>query len=121
MVHAKTTTRTCKLVFLESLVIKEGLKSDIKYRYNDFVNINLCPNVGIIFFFRLPCFMFLTHVDCNSFKSVSVSLCSIACLFSSFFNYELQPLQTYRHDSLLFYCCIVCRIIDRLSVENLGL
>ena len=32
-------------VLWASLVLKEGLKSDIEYRYNDFFNVNLCPNV----------------------------------------------------------------------------
>ena len=36
----------------KSLVLKEGLKSDIEYRCNDFFNVNLCPNVLI--FVRLP-------------------------------------------------------------------
>ena len=37
--------KTCKLVFWANLVLKEGLKSDIEYRYNDFFNVNLCLNV----------------------------------------------------------------------------
>ena len=55
----------------------------------------------------------------SSFKLDSFSLCSIACLFSSFFNYELKSLQTRFSAILLLYW--TCNIIGRLSVENLGL
>ena len=46
-------------------MLKDGLKSNIEYRYNDFFNVNLCPNVLIF------CKTALIHVDCSSFKSDS--------------------------------------------------
>ena len=48
-----------------------------------------------------------------AFHSVQLHACSVR---SSIMNWSL-----YRHDSLLFYCCISCNVIGRLSVENLGL
>ena len=51
-----------------------------------------------------------------AFRSVQLHACLVRFL--------IMNLSPYRHDSLPFYCCISCNIgniMDRLSVEDLGL
>ena len=65
-------------------------------------------------FVRLPWFVLIVDLSNRIvFRSVQLHACSV--------RFSIMNWSPYRHDPLLFYCCISCNIIGRLSVENLGL